>query len=120
MSVFAQTSSIEEQFVKGFIASEFGNYLIVDNGYINLVGYDPYEEYYKMIYNDSTIVNPNIVISDNYSVNIIPYLFPEISTGNKIYLEEPLKLGLFIKLNKTDQYEMTNFGYALLDSLLAD
>ncbi|MDX1699885.1 MAG: hypothetical protein R3250_04660, partial [Melioribacteraceae bacterium] len=66
LKISAQNNNIEDSLVKGFVSSESGNYLIVEDGYIELPASDPYEEYYRMVYNDSTIVNPNTVISGDY------------------------------------------------------
>jgi hypothetical protein len=116
--IFAQGNGVEENLVQGLVTTEYGDYLIVEDGFIALPDYDPYEEYYREIYGDSTIVNPNRVISGNYSITIIPYLIPEISHSTNIYFEEPLKLGMFIKLNNSSRIELTNFGYSFIDSLL--
>ena len=120
LTLSAQSHNLEENFVKGFISSEYGTFLILDDGYIKLPELDPYEEYYRTIYNDSTIVNPNRIVSGNFSLNIIPYLIPEINTDNNIYLEEPLRLGMFINLNSSNQYQLSNYGFYLLDSLTAE
>lgn len=58
----------------------YGNnkYLNTENGLIFLTGKDPYEEYYRMIYSDSTITNPNTVIEPNGSANSMFYFIPPI------------------------------------------
>lgn len=41
-----------------------------DKGSIN----DFYTNYYRKIYNDSTLVNPNFIIEDNNNINIYPVI----------------------------------------------
>ncbi|MCB9247500.1 MAG: hypothetical protein H6613_02655 [Ignavibacteriales bacterium] len=61
---------------------------------------DSYIEYYKNIYNDSTIVNPNTEIKNNINLNIIPFLSPQINQ-QKYDFSEPLQMGIFIQ---TDEF----------------
>lgn len=109
---------IPNEFARGLITTNEGNFLLLDNGFFKLPDYDPYEEYYRMIYKDSTIVNPNLIISNEFTINIVPYLISSIKTDRKFLFEEPLNLALFIELKGSQNYGMTDYGISILDSLI--
>ena len=77
---------------------------------------DDYIEYYREIYKDSTITNPNTEIKSEYSVNFIPYLMPS-QNDNVTNFDEPKNLGILIQLNKSNEYILTDYGINLFDSL---
>ena len=117
--IFAQENQLyPDEFARGLIMTNEGNFLRLDNGFLKLPDYDPYEEYYRMIYKDSTIVNPNLIISNQFTINIIPYLIPSIITDREFLFEEPLNLALFIELKGSQNYGMTDYGISILDSLI--
>ena len=60
---FGQISSINlDQNVSGLISTSDGVYLILEQGFMQISQTDIYTEYYREIYNDSTLVNPNTEI----------------------------------------------------------
>ncbi|MFH1194486.1 MAG: hypothetical protein V1720_02160 [bacterium] len=73
-------------------------YLYTEKGLIYLTGKDPYEEYYRKIYSDSTITNPNTVINSNSNMNSLFYFMPAmnvrdwaddyININDSIYLKD--------------------------------
>lgn len=91
-------------------------YLILENGYLKLESDEAYIEYYKQIYNDSSITNPNTEIKENYSVNFFPYLIPT-QNDYKIDFEQPMNLGILIQLSKSEKLNLTNYGRNIIDSL---
>ncbi|MFA8341824.1 MAG: hypothetical protein ACEPO8_02515 [Rhodothermaceae bacterium] len=51
----------------GFVVQEGIKLLITEKGIIPLDSEDPWQDYYRIIYKDSTIVNPNTIINSNSS-----------------------------------------------------
>ena len=105
-----------EQNVTGIISRGEGTYLILEQGFIKLSQTDIYTEYYRQIYKDSTLVNPNTELKDDFSFTIIPYLAPS-TFKDRIDFSEPLKLGIFLQLNKSGEYQFTSFGESYIDSI---
>ncbi len=106
---------IEER-VTGIITTNEGSYLILNQGFMQINKIDIYTEYYRQIYNDSTIVNPNTELKDNFSFTIIPYLNPN-QFNNRFDFAEPMNLGIFLQLNESGKYEFTSFGESFIDSI---
>lgn len=118
ITTFAQDDGIDPNIpISGVINSIDGIYLIYGNGFIELDQNDSYEEYYRRIYNDSTIVNPNTVIQGNYNISFIPYLDFQNKHYEEYSLDEPLKFGHLIQVNAYGYYRLTEFGHHILDSL---
>lgn len=118
--LIAQTDYIKlDEDVTGFINSTEGSYLILEQRFLKINKIDIYTEYYRQIYNDSTIVNPNTELKDNYSFTVIPYFTPN-QFSNRIDLPEPMNLGIFIQLNESGTYQFTNFGESFIDSIRAE
>ncbi len=116
INISAQEIKNLNQNVVGMITSNEGTFLILENGYLQINKIDPYQDYYRKIYNDSTIVNPNTEIKSNYNINYLPYLIPS-QNKNRIDFSKPMNLGILIQLNKDNNYQLTNFGTNLIDSL---
>ena len=117
---YAQNSNIlPDENIIGLVHSSEGIFLELENGFIQLESYDVWEEYYRMIYNDSTIVNPNTEIKNDIDLNIIPFILPQ-TTQRKIEFSEPLALGLFLEFNDYGQLSLTSFGNEVVDSLTVD
>lgn len=116
----AQTDYIElGNDVTGIINSTEGSYLILKQGFIKIDKTDIYTEYYRQIYNDSTIINPNTELKDDYRFTVIPYFAPN-QFSNRIDFVDPMNLGIFIKLNESGKYQFTNFGESFIDSIRAE
>ena len=116
--IFAQDNELDPNIpISGVINSIDGIYLIYDHGFIQLDQNDTYEEYYRKIYNDSTIVNPNTIIQGNYNLSFIPYLNFQNKQYEEYTLDEPLKFGHLIQINPHGSYKITEFGHHILDSL---
>jgi len=74
-------------------------------------------QYYRKIYNDTTISNPNTEIKNDYSLNIIPYVVLSTENLNEYNFAEPIKFGLFFQPDVNNQYHLSKYGKDLLDSL---
>lgn len=113
----AQNDSIElDEKVTGIIVSDEGTYLILNQGLIQIFKTDIYTEYYRQIYKDSTLVNPNTELKDDFSFTIIPYLAPS-TFQDRIDFSEPINLGIFLQLNRSGEYQFTSFGESYIDSI---
>ena len=75
----------------------------------------PYTKYYRAIYKDSTIINPNTELKEDFHLNIIPFLSPSINE-HRIDFNEPLQLGLFIQLNGSNGFNLSPYTKELIDS----
>lgn len=106
-----------KQMVHGIMTSSNGAYLILDKGFIEINETNLYTEYYRRIYNDSTIVNPNTIIKQEFDLNIIPFILPDAET-KKINFSEPLNLGMFLQLNDSGTYNLTSYADEIIDSLI--
>ena len=116
--IIAQNEGIDPDLpISGVINSIDGIYLIYNDGYIQVEQNDAYEEYYRKIYNDSTIVNPNTIIGGNLNFNIIPFLNLENGNYEKFNFDEPFTFGHFIQINDHNNFRITEFGHHILDSL---
>ena len=114
---FGQISSINlDQNVSGLISTSDGVYLILEQGFMQISQTDIYTEYYREIYNDSTLVNPNTEIRTEYDLNIIPYIMPN-EKQQQITFDEPLNIGIFVNLNEAGKLNLTTYGSEILDSL---
>jgi len=117
IQLFSQNDVLDSNLpISGIISSNEGVFLIYNDGYIQLEQNDTYEEYYRRIYNDSTIVNPNTEIRGKYNLNLVPYIYTE-NNNDELKFEDPLKFGLILNLNNANKYELTSFGFHILDSL---
>jgi hypothetical protein len=117
VSIIAQEdSAIENKYVTGILSTSDGVYLILEDGFLRINEIDPYEEYYRMIYNDSTIVNPNTIISGDFEWNVIPFLVNS-HTRRRINLEDPLLVGALIQINEQNQTFLSTYAQNLIDSL---
>lgn len=114
---FGQISSINlEQNVSGLISTSDGVYLILEQGFMQISQTDIYTEYYREIYDDSTLVNPNTEIRTEYDLNIIPYIIPN-KKHQQITFDEPINIGIFVSLNEAGKFNLTPYSTDILDSL---
>lgn len=114
---FSQFDSNDlEKTVVGIITSNEGDYLILKEGFIRISTTDKYLEYYKAIYNDSTIVNPNTEIKEEFNLYLIPFIIPN-NKNERIDFSEPLSLGIFLQMKDENYYSLTEFGESIIDSL---
>lgn len=115
--LFSQFDSNDlEKTVIGVITSNEGDYLILNEGLIRISTTDNYLEYYKAIYNDSTVVNPNTEIKEDFNLNLIPFIIPN-NKNKRIDFSEPLSLGVFLHIKDENYYFLTEFGESIIDSL---
>ena len=115
--LIAQNYTIDlDEKVNGILTSDEGTYLILNQGFMQISKTDIYTEYYRQIYDDSTLVNPNTEVKDDFSLTMIPYLSPS-TFNDRIDFSEPINLGIFLQLNKSGEYEFTNFGESYIDSI---
>ena len=103
--------------VNGIINTSEGAYLILEEGLTQISKTNAYTEYYRRIYNDSTIVNPNTELKEEFNLNIIPFLSPSINEYNRIDFQDSQQLRLFIQLNDNSGYSLTPYAEEIFDSL---
>jgi hypothetical protein len=114
---FGQDDSFNfEQNVTGVITTSEGTYLILEQGFIKMPQTDMYTEYYRQIYNDSTLTNPNTELKSEFGLDIIPYIITD-SHQKRIDFTEPLKIGIFVKLNESGKLNFTSDFREIIDSL---
>jgi len=111
--------NFENNTVKGILFSNFNTYLILEDGYLKVNEIDPYEEYYRKVYNDSTLINPNTIITNNIDLTIIPFISNSANQKNFIF-NEPFEIGAFIQLSNSDQYSLTPLATHYVDSLFSE
>ena len=115
---FGQTESFDfEQNVTGIVSTSEGSYLIVKQGFIKISEANIYTEYYRTIYNDSTLINPNTEIKSDHGLNIIPFILPN-QKQRRIDFKEPYNIGVFVRMNENGKLNITSDGSDLIDSLL--
>lgn len=114
---FAQGNSIIlDQEVTGIITSNERTYLTTKQGIVQISKTNIYTEYYKEIYKDSTIINPNTEMKEDYDLSIIPFISPNLE-DNRIDFNRPLKLGIFLQAKGENKYYLTPFAQQFIDSL---
>ncbi len=105
-AIFAQSDTTEYNKLKneqviGFINDANGKIIVTDKGYFLIKNRDPYEEYYRRIYKDSTIVNPNKVINgNNFEVNFIPIIYNKNLLNGFHRFHRKFNLGEIITISK--------------------
>ncbi len=104
------------QNVTGIITTGDDTYLILEEGFIQINKIDIYTEYYRQIYNDSTIINPNLELKEDFNFNIIPYISPDLEQY-KFDFNQPINLGVFLQPKGTGQFYLTPFTEEIIDSL---
>ncbi len=115
--LFAQDISFDlSEDVTGIVTSNEGVYLVLKEGLTQIKQTNPYAEYYRAIYNDSTIINPNTELKTEFNLNIIPFISPTLKQ-HKIDFEEPLNLGVFIQMNQMGGIILTPYAQEIVDSL---
>ena len=120
-NVWFQVQSDKQIFseeLNGILHSSEGIIFIIGDDYYELSNTDFYEEYYRMIYNDSTITNPNTELKSNYNLNFLPFIAISQHHYQKYMFNEPMNLGVFLQTVQSGGYHMTEFGQSIIDSLL--
>lgn len=97
--------------VYGYVVNNNKMYLVTDNGFLNVysnkITNKQWGDYYRKIYNDSTIVNPNTVIETNAGSAFLNYFIPinisdwiqqKYSFKNDMYLYD------FIRVDSNGNY----------------
>lgn len=93
-------------------------YLITKDKYFALSINDPFDEYYKKIYGDSTLINPNTELKENFNISIIPFINTNNELQNQFTFDEPVKIGLLLQFDKSNELKLTDYGIKFLNSLL--
>ena len=106
-----------DQKAHGLLTTSHGIYLVIDKGFIPIKETDLYTEYYRKIHNDSTLINPNTVLNSEFDLNIIPYILPNVN-NQQIGFNEPLNIGMFLKLNDSGNFNLTSYANKMIDSLI--
>lgn len=116
--VIAQDLNFEDDnLVTGVVSTQRGIFLVLEEGFLQLKETDDYEKYYRKIYNDTTIVNPNTILESDYNFEIIPFIAKEVEEQQSIDFQVPHKIGLFIKLNKNKKYKLTATAEEIIKKL---
>ena len=118
-TLFAQNIELENNFVKGLIYSQEATFLILNDGFLKISDSDPYQDYYRKIYNDSTIVNPNTILTNEFDLNIIPFLNP-VGRSKKHIFEDFYSLGTFVNLKGYNNAYLTPEALSIIDSILTN
>lgn len=118
---FAQVDTSSK--VVGLVLQGNEVYLMMEDGFLLIENSDPYEEYYRKIYNDSTIVNPNTELKPLENFQIIPFLNPN-SFQKRMDFQNPYNLGVFVQetnsgiiITETAQEFLTKFKNSQNDIL---
>jgi len=96
--------------VYGYVINNNKIYLVTDNGFLNVFNNEKtnkqWEDYYREIYNDSTIVNPNKVIGskNNTSLNFIIPVNINNWVKQKYSFKNDLHLYDFIRVDSSGNY----------------
>ncbi len=107
----------EENFVTGIVLTDKGVFLLLQDGFLELEKTDKFEEYYRKIYNDSTIVNPNTILENTYNINLIPVITQTINPNNSIKLDVPRKLDFFLQHISNKEYKLTSTAKEIIKQL---
>lgn len=122
INIFSQSFNWQDDnYATGLIISDEGIFLVLEDGYFHFnksENDEAYTEYYRTIYNDSTLVNPNTELKVEYNLNFIPYLFPNLHKRKNFSFNQPMDIGMLLHLSGTDKYKLTNYGKSIIDSLL--
>ncbi|MBU1100851.1 MAG: hypothetical protein KKA84_10660 [Bacteroidetes bacterium] len=107
----------------------YGNdtYLVTPRGYINVAEDDinkQSENYYRQVYGDSTIVNPNLIINPANDSNILHFITPFIGLDSESeYLKnlpQGCKLIDFMSVNENGEFVFRRGIYGLINKMLSD
>lgn len=127
--IFAQRIGVNDldETVLGIILYGNATYLVTPKGYLNVVEEDintKYENYYREIYGDSTIVNPNRVITPANDSSLMNFIVPFIGIGseNEYMNEIPEGLTLvdFISMNEKGEFVFRRGIYGLINGMISD
>ncbi len=116
--LYSQSKINYDEEIIGIIITESYPLVITNTGYYKIQSKkNKWQEYYRKIYKDSTIVNPNTEIKGNFTINFVPYVLSDNKNFQKYYFEEPLKFGMLISVGEDNNYSLTNYGLRIFDSL---
>lgn len=90
--IYSQTKVLDliqdgDLLVSGLIVYGKTQFLVTDQGYLPLNTKDPWQAYYRMIYQDSTIINPNTLLNNNSKSNFL--FFPAVDIDYQKYYKFP-------------------------------
>ncbi len=122
-SGIAETDTNLTRQVYGVVVHGNQQYLVTDKGFIPVQKYnDPWGEYYRQIYGDSTITNPNTEIKGEDGG--VPYIMPMINVGDwveKNYgFEGEMYLYDFMEMDSTGNYVYRPGALAILAQMKSD
>jgi hypothetical protein len=113
---FAQDLEIQNKWVEGILYLDNETYLILEEGYLQIPNSDPYEEYYRKIYNDSTIVNPNTEIINEINFNLIPFINQSGNSKSK-YFNQHKELSHFFNFGSAGEIYLSPKALRIIDEL---
>ena len=119
--IFAQNYTIPlNENVEGVLQSAEGIVFIVGGQYYQLSSNDFYEDYYRKIYNDSTIVNPNTELKSDMDLFLLPYFNVSDFGGRRFIFSESIEFGLFLQIDRNGGYQLSQYGTEIIDSLFSE
>ncbi len=104
----------------------YGNssFLVTAGGFLQLPDQeinDEYRDYYRKVYGDSTIVNPNTVLANNDS-EVLQYIVPFINVSdfgkNFINLPDDYQLNDFLATDSSGRVEFRQGLYSIIGEIM--
>lgn len=111
--------------VRGIFFYENLSYLITEKGFIQLPDEEinsQFQEYYRKVYNDSTIVNPNTILSSGDDSQILLYILPFVNVSelgdNLIALPEEFQLNNFLQQDTSGKLEYRKGVSSMVEKII--
>lgn len=91
-SLFAQNQKLDlakdgNVLTQGLLIEKGIKFLVTDKGFMPVNSEDPWQDYYRMIYKDTTITNPNTLINHNSESNFV--FFPAFDIDYENFYKFP-------------------------------
>ncbi len=111
--------------VRGIFFYENLSYLITEKGFIQLPDEEinsQFQEYYRKVYNDSTIVNPNTILSSGDDSQILLYILPFVNVSelgdDLIALPEEFQLNNFLQQDTSGKLEYRKGVSSMVEKII--
>lgn len=111
--------------VRGIFFYENLSYLITEKGFIQLPDEEinsQFQEYYRKVYNDSTIVNPNTILSSGDDSQILHYILPFVNVSelgdDLIALPEEFQLNNFLQQDTSGKLEYRKGVSSMVEKII--
>lgn len=97
----AFSQSIDDKVsILGLYNDGHSQYLVTEKGLLDVDINKAYEKYYQMIYQDTTITNPNTIINSNRNLNI-PFIHFEIDKKYFRKFDRKYSLSSYVSIDST-------------------